>query len=589
MQQYLYMTDKFRSDNETLIMNNLVSNYQSSFRNQPGIELKNSWQKSIEILQKHIPDHVPVVMEYVFPIGMHRVDFIAIGHKKAHLIEVKGWKSYEDVNGFTAIGNKKETIQPCYQLEDYLSKFKNFHSAAESFDFSGSVFMYNTTDGNQCELVYDPSEYEGKFSKSNLGIASQEDVDSIVKGKFAISETLINFIRENKEKILVKPQQTLVAKGFGLSEDQMIIMQTIKKSIQYGKRKVYLINGKVGSGKTLVALTILLDLYSSGIKGLLAYRNNRLINTLRRALGTNLSELLKFYSVGPMAMYSGIGEKNFDDSKLKEKMNFIIYDEAQRIKNIEMIRTCISRAPVTVFFYDEGQILGKDESGTRENFLKAIEEEGMEFQEFTLNSVFRMRWGDEVGDFIDSLLNGSAKPTPEDYSFNLYDNINEMLDELRIKESEDGGNKIALVAAWTESSGRDGDDIRVKSPEIRWLMNEKTEYPQDGMEQRDIFSKCASVYGSQGFESDYVGVIWGRDLVWRDSWEVNASAIMDNIGGKASLRSIAQNGNIELAKKLLINRYRILLSRGIKGISVYFEDQETYEHIRKMKESALDK
>ena len=227
MQQYLYMTDNFRSDNETLIMNNLVSNYQSSFRNQPGIELKNSWQKSIEILQKHIPDQVPVVMEYVFPIGMHRVDFIAIGHKKAHLIEVKGWKSYEDVNEFTAIGDKKETIQPCYQLEDYLSKFKNFHSAAESFDFSGSVFMYNTTDGNQCELVYDPSEYEGKFSKSNLGIASQEDVDSIVKGKFAISETLINFIRENKEKILVKPQQTLVAKGFGLSEDQMIIMQTI--------------------------------------------------------------------------------------------------------------------------------------------------------------------------------------------------------------------------------------------------------------------------------------------------------------------------------------------------------------------------
>ena len=62
MQQYLYMTDNFRSDNETLIMNNLVSNYQSSFRNRPGIELQKSWQKSIEVLQKHIPDQVPVVM-----------------------------------------------------------------------------------------------------------------------------------------------------------------------------------------------------------------------------------------------------------------------------------------------------------------------------------------------------------------------------------------------------------------------------------------------------------------------------------------------------------------------------------------------
>ena len=25
---------------------------------------------------------------------------------------------------------------------------------------------------------------------------------------------------------------------------------------------------------------------------------------------------------------------------------------------------------------------------------------------------------------------------------------------------------------------------------------------------------CASVYGAQGFEADYTGVIWGRDLVW---------------------------------------------------------------------------
>ena len=589
MQQYLYMTDNFRSDNETLIMNNLVSNYQSSFRNQPGIELKNSWQKSIEILQKHIPDHVPVVMEYVFPIGMHRVDFIAIGHKKAHLIEVKGWNSYEDVNEFTAIGDKTETIQPCYQLDDYLNKFKNFHSAGKRFDFSGSVFMYNTTDGNRCELVYDPSKYEGKFSKNNLGVATQEDIDTIVKGKFAISEPLINFIKENKDEILVTPRQTLVSKGFGLSEEQMIIMQSIKRSIQQGQKKVYLINGKVGSGKTLVALTILLDLYSSGIKGLLAYRNNRLINTLKRALGTKLGDLLQFYSVGYNGGFTGIGERNFNLSKMKDKLNFIIYDESQRIKDIDMIRTCISRAPVTVFFYDEGQILSIDESGTRQNFLKAIEEEGVEFQEYSMNSVFRMRWGDEVGDFIDSLMNGIVKPLPEDYFFNLHYNINDMLTDLKIKESEDGGNKIALVAAFTESSGKEGDKIRVKDPEITWLMNPKTEYPQYWMNQVDLYNKCASVYGTQGFESDYVGVIWGKDMIWRGQWVVNASAITDYIGNKNSLKDIAKNGKTDLALQLLKNRYRILLSRGIKGVSIFFEDQETYEHIKQLKESALKK
>jgi hypothetical protein len=28
---------------------------------------------------------------------------------------------------------------------------------------------------------------------------------------------------------------------------------------------------------------------------------------------------------------------------------------------------------------------------------------------------------------------------------------------------------------------------------------------------------CASIYGSQGFESDVVGFVWGRDLVWNEN------------------------------------------------------------------------
>ncbi len=88
----------------------------------------------------------------------------------------------------------------------------------------------------------------------------------------------------------------------------------------------------------------------------------------------------------------------------------------------------------------------------------------------------------------------------------------------------------------------------------------------------------------QGFEADYVGVIWGEDLIWRNRrWVVNASAIMDNIGNNQSLRKLADSGD-PYAKALLINR--ILLSRGIKGTSIYFEDQETFEHMKEIMEYA---
>lgn len=51
---------------------------------------------------------------------------------------------------------------------------------------------------------------------------------------------------------------------------------------------------------------------------------------------------------------------------------------------------------------------------------------------------------------------------------------------------------------------------------------------------------CTSIYGAQGFEAEYVGVIWGRDLIWRDEWIVNPDPITDNIGNENSLASLAR-------------------------------------------------
>ncbi len=115
-------------------------------------------------------------------------------------------------------------------------------------------------------------------------------------------------------------------------------------------------------------------------------------------------------------------------------------------------------------------------------------------------------------------------------------------------------------------------------------MNPKTEYPQYWLNQKNSLTKCASVYGAQGFESDYTGVIWGEDLVWRNGWEVNQREIMDNTGGNFSLKKIASKGNLQLARKLLFNRYKILLTRGIRGTGIYFEDLKTYEYISSLVE-----
>ncbi|MEJ2779537.1 DNA/RNA helicase domain-containing protein [Stygiolobus sp. CP850M] len=43
---------------------------------------------------------------------------------------------------------------------------------------------------------------------------------------------------------------------------------------------------------------------------------------------------------------------------------------------------------------------------------------------------------------------------------------------------------------------------------------------------------------AQVFDAHYVGVIWGRDLIWRNNgWTVNPGPITDYVGGRFSLRS----------------------------------------------------
>ena len=113
-------------------------------------------------------------------------------------------------------------------------------------------------------------------------------------------------------------------------------------------------------------------------------------------------------------------------------------------------------------------------------------------------------------------------------------------------------------------------------------MNEKTEYPKYWMGLLDPLKYCASVYGAQGFEADYVGVVGGRDFVRRGpNWQVNPKVITDDVGGSYSLRSVAQRDPAR-AEKLLKNRYYVLLTRGIRGTYVFFEDPETREFVTQL-------
>ena len=87
----------------------------------------------------------------------------------------------------------------------------------------------------------------------------------------------------------------------------------------------------------------------------------------------------------------------------------------------------------------------------------------------------------------------------------------------------------------------------------------------NGMEQ------VGCIYTAQGFEFDYVGVIFGKDLRYdpdSGSWIGDKSESHDRMGARSAK---TERDFLDLVK----NTYRVLLTRGMKGCYVYFQDDDT--------------
>jgi len=94
-------------------------------------------------------------------------------------------------------------------------------------------------------------------------------------------------------------------------------------------------------------------------------------------------------------------------------------------------------------------------------------------------------------------------------------------------------------------------------------------------------------YVVRGFDYNHLGVLWLKDLVWRrDRWEFDLTHIHES-GVRQTLADVKkEKGHAGPASQDLLRRlqqvYRILLSRAIRGVHVWFEDEETRRHVESL-------
>jgi DUF2075 family protein len=107
----------------------------------------------------------------------------------------------------------------------------------------------------------------------------------------------------------------------------------------------------------------------------------------------------------------------------------------------------------------------------------------------------------------------------------------------------------------------------------------------------DPLAEVGCTFAVRGFDFDYIGLLWLGDLTWRKgTWQVWPNEVHET-----GVRGILQRAKREKDPfgpnhQALLQRvqqaYRILLTRAIKGVYLWFEDAETREYVTRS--SGLD-
>jgi len=164
------------------------------------------------------------------------------------------------------------------------------------------------------------------------------------------------------------------------------------------------------------------------------------------------------------------------------------------------------------------------------------------------------------------------------------------------KTSPKVGKKMADPHALPDEFKDFHEPIRVGSEIRRWskvwnfIPKKGTDYtafvraPAGSRMNVDPLSEVGCPYAVRGFDFDYVGLLWLGDLKWRGSkWKVDLDSVFESGLLRHKQRAAKEENSdgpehMKLIDKLL-QGYRILLTRAMRGVFVWFEDPETRQYI----------
>ena len=571
---------------------------------------KHSLLEMAKVLQdEEIPADAGVAIEYQLPQSSKRIDFVITGEDaaartKVVIVELKQWsesrRSEKDAIVWARRGGRAgetEGPHPSYQAWSYAAYLEDFNGAVQegAMALKPCAYLHNHPRNGEIDHLH----YREHLLRAPLFLARER-----AKLQAFIREHVRHGDRRGAlyaiENGRIRPSKMLIDSVAGLLQgkpefvlidDQKVAYETILHvdARAAHRKQVVIVQGGPGTGKSVIAINLLATLlgrqrnarYVSKNAAPRAVYEARLAGTFTRTRISNL--------------FSGSGAFVGD---APDTYDTLIVDEAHRLneksglyRNLgdNQIRELIRSARCTVFFVDDDQRVTVHDIGHTEELRARAREVDAEVTELELSSQFRCNGADGYLAWLDDTLD--IRPTANttldtaEFDFRVFDSPAELHDLIELKNRGNNRSRVVAGYCWKWPSKKNPQAWDIELPAFgyrrRWNLD------KDGslwIVTPGSVEQVGCIHTCQGLELDYVGVIIGPDLVYRDGRIVTdatkrASSDQSVRGLKKMLNDDPENARA-LADTIVKNTYRTLMTRGMKGCYVYCTDAPLAAYLR---------
>lgn len=280
----------------------------------------------------------------------------------------------------------------------------------------------------------------------------------------------------------------------------------------------------------------------------------------------------------------------------KEKYDILIVDEAHRLKRRKNLTGygafdkanerlgfdketgtaldwVLRQSNHQILFYDADQSIKP--SDVRKERFDALRQTAKFIK---LTSQLRVKGGTDYINYVNRLLNTRMTDEEpifesEEYELELFESLQPLLDRLAEKEEAYGLSRLVAGFSWEWKSKKSSAvDIEIENIQLRWNSDNI-----DWINSENALNEVGCIHTTQGYDLNYTGIIFGKEISY-DPIKDEIFIIPENyhdIKGKAGIKDYS------VLKAYIINIYKTLMYRGIKGTYVYVCDDYLRTYFKK--------